>query len=1088
MAAIEEPFENKPLKRRSAFISWKLLAVVLALLVAVVVAIAITYKRRSPLEVGTSALIDAFSKRRLIEPRLSGGFKGGEFRPSRDDASGIGSADLDRARRLILDAVGRHDPGADAAYARLLLSEGEKLDEARKYLRLALASQPESAEVHNDLGVCLIQQGKIEDAIVAFEAALKYQADLPEALFNRALCFQRLLLRDAASEGYEQLLKNERQASWRKEIKQRQKEVSAPLAPSKLNAEIIAAFETALANGKADEAKRIASQNIEGITKHAAYDSSIEYLTEAVAGNTKQAEAALFKIELIGREFIEAKGDNSIADLARYLRDLPDDQRQSEITLIGDYIEAEKLFNVQKYSGLQPTLERLEKSFAERENHLFEFFSIYCEAGCNLVSVHLELSRDTYNRALAGIEKRTWPYREALTFMQLGIVHSRLGQDSEAVKDCEKALQLGQGLCFLEAKTLQFLGNPYGNMGDVDKALAALRESTRLYLTRGPSLKDIASNYLDIADLYRVRGDHSLAVLYAKQSLRYARQDSDANRAAQALAFTAVEHARVKQADQAEEQLRSAFDYLDSTDSSLKVFTKAFVLTHAGEMAAECDESARAVDYYSRAVELLETSEGNDLPLIEALRGRAEAHTQAGDFDSARQDLERAVGLIEHYREKITLGRDRSNFLDVRQSVYDQLIQLNINAFGRNAEAFDFSEQSHARTLLDDFSPSEGDAVGSALQSPEKPLKFADVKKALPEDMRLLAYSVTSERTYIFLITRAGIEVAQSSATTEILDRLVQDYVSGLRTKAPLDEIFEKGAKLYEYLIEPIKGKLADGKRLCIVPDKALHFLPFQALVDPLKRYLLYYHITYAPSASVFVRCRQESREKGTSKDEKILAVGNPKFNRDRFPLLGNLRDAEDEASELAALYAHRTVLIGKDATESDVVAALKECDVAHLAVHCLVDEGSPWLAALVLAGSNQENAIIAQSSPLNPSMNDGMLYLSEVRGFTLPRTRLVVLSACQSGLGQYYRGEGIVSLVRPFLALRVPMVVASLWAINSQATSSLMIEFHRNRKAAHVNMEAGEALRLAQSKMAASGPYQHPFYWAPFVAVGSSN
>src|SRR5687767_10971182 len=208
MAARENTFKTEPLKRRAAFISWRWFVIGSLVIIVLGVGALIAYKARgSPVERGTSALIDAFSRRRLIEPRLSGGFKGGEFNPSRDDASDIGVAELDRARGLIMDAVAKGDPRAELAYARLLLSEGERLDEARKYLRRAVASQPESADAHNDLGVCLIQQGKIEDAIEAFDDALKYQTDLPEALFNRALCFQRLLLRDAAGEDYERLLR-----------------------------------------------------------------------------------------------------------------------------------------------------------------------------------------------------------------------------------------------------------------------------------------------------------------------------------------------------------------------------------------------------------------------------------------------------------------------------------------------------------------------------------------------------------------------------------------------------------------------------------------------------------------------------------------------------------------------------------------------------------------------------------------------------------------------------------------------------------------------------------------------------------------
>ena len=96
----------------------------------------------------------------MIEPRLSGGFKCGEFKPPVDDMVGVKTEALEQARELITDAVARGDSSADLAYARLLLSKSEKLPEALKYLRGAVARAPESAEAHNDLGVCFVQQGK----------------------------------------------------------------------------------------------------------------------------------------------------------------------------------------------------------------------------------------------------------------------------------------------------------------------------------------------------------------------------------------------------------------------------------------------------------------------------------------------------------------------------------------------------------------------------------------------------------------------------------------------------------------------------------------------------------------------------------------------------------------------------------------------------------------------------------------------------------------------------------------------------------------------------------------------------------------
>src|SRR4030095_2129631 len=95
--------------------------------------------------------------------------------------------------------MARDESSARVPYARLLISKSEKLPEAQKYLRRALASAPENPEAHNDLGVCLIEQGKLEDAIAAFDSSLQLKPDMPEALFNRALCYQRLLLKDPAA-------------------------------------------------------------------------------------------------------------------------------------------------------------------------------------------------------------------------------------------------------------------------------------------------------------------------------------------------------------------------------------------------------------------------------------------------------------------------------------------------------------------------------------------------------------------------------------------------------------------------------------------------------------------------------------------------------------------------------------------------------------------------------------------------------------------------------------------------------------------------------------------------------------------------
>ena len=216
--------------------------------------------------------------------------------------------------------------------------------------------------------------------------------------------------------------------------------------------------------------------------------------------------------------------------------------------------------------------------------------------------------------------------------------------------------------------------------------------------------------------------------------------------------------------------------------------------------------------------------------------------------------------------------------------------------------------------------------------------------------------------------------------------------------------------------------------------------------------------------------------------------------------------DSEGEAEKIRKFYSDDSIILAQDdATEERVLNAIKDCDVLHFALHVLVEERSPWLAAIVLTPPQKQEAdtaladgaraglpappglSLALSKEVSDDPNDGLLSLTEINNFGLTRTRLVILSGCQSGLGQYYRGEGMVSLVRPFLASNVPTVVASLWSVDSKATAALMVGFHEERKINH--LKAADALRAAQMRMA-YGPdaYRHPYYWASFIVVGGNN
>jgi CHAT domain-containing protein len=150
---------------------------------------------------------------------------------------------------------------------------------------------------------------------------------------------------------------------------------------------------------------------------------------------------------------------------------------------------------------------------------------------------------------------------------------------------------------------------------------------------------------------------------------------------------------------------------------------------------------------------------------------------------------------------------------------------------------------------------------------------------------------------------------------------------------------------------------------------------------------------------------------------------------------------------------------------------------VIHFATHYVIDPPSPLNSRLILSPEVQGAGASHQA--------DGVLQAFEIYGMKLHRTRLAVLSACQTGVERTYQGEGAIGVARSFISAGVPVVVASLWPVDSEATASLMIKFHEYRKINRVS--AAEALRMAQRDMliASEERLHKPYAWAGFVAFG---
>jgi CHAT domain-containing protein len=261
--------------------------------------------------------------------------------------------------------------------------------------------------------------------------------------------------------------------------------------------------------------------------------------------------------------------------------------------------------------------------------------------------------------------------------------------------------------------------------------------------------------------------------------------------------------------------------------------------------------------------------------------------------------------------------------------------------------------------------------------------------------------------------------------------------------------------ELYKLLIEPALQHVR-GKELLVIPHDVLHYLPFQALLSAQDKYLIQdYPIYYLSSASLM----QFTREKRRAGGDKALIMGNPSLGDEAY----NLRFAEREAKEVASVYPKSEVYVKEQASKQRAIALSPKNDVLHFAVHAELNENDPMGSALLLAGVGKD---------------DGRLKVGEIFSLDL-KAGLVVLSACETGLGKLSNGDELIGLTRAFIYAGTPSIVTTLWKVNDRASYELMKEFYQHLKTA----KKVEALQQAQLKTMKEFP--EPFYWAAYQLTG---
>ncbi|AFY60595.1 CHAT domain-containing tetratricopeptide repeat protein [Synechococcus sp. PCC 6312] len=324
-------------------------------------------------------------------------------------------------------------------------------------------------------------------------------------------------------------------------------------------------------------------------------------------------------------------------------------------------------------------------------------------------------------------------------------------------------------------------------------------------------------------------------------------------------------------------------------------------------------------------------------------------------------------------------------------------------------------------------------------------------------------------------------------------------------------------------LLEPIRAKLGTQvKHLLIAPDAELNLIPFAALVDAQNRYLIEtYQITYLTSGRDLLR-------PGTPSSNPPLIFANIDYDRPGVPsstptllaqgsssasgtrgvnqvsqelaklTFGRLPNTGPEAEAIKALLPAAKIFTGATATENQLKASVQPL-VLHLATHGFFQSNAVRKPTNVgdrairgvegeISGLPVENPLLrsglwlAGGNVRQSGKEDGILTALEVSGLDLQGTQLVVLSACQSGLGDVPTGEGVYGLRRAFVLAGAESQLSSLWIVGDAGTKELMIKYYENLLR---GQGRGEALRQAQLSFVKGTQYNNTYYWAAFIPTG---
>lgn len=686
----------------------------------------------------------------------------------------------------------------------------------------------------------------------------------------------------------------------------------------------------------------------------------------------------------------------------------------------------------------------------------------------------------------------------AIGYSNLAAIHI-LNSDFEAAREnIERSIKVREAIYGSDHPNLIDpkirLGNLYNqNLAQYDEARIHYQSALDIANERlGETHPDVTDIYLQIGKTYIEDGKYSNAEKYLDSAIKniYGSydfdQELDLDRAISnpltfvlALSYKARllkernEEISVKDYEHALMALEWAADLVDILQQSFKneasklqlVESNYSVYTDAVEIIAALYEETGSDAFKDRIFEIIEKSRSRvTLELIQKVNARNYAGVSEEILEEESNLNNQITRLQQHLFQEENEGLEKNSvrITALRDSIFQ-----------------------YKRKLEDEF-PSY-----YSLKYDQSVIDRREAQILLHDDEVALNYVLGTARAYVLVISKNDINLVELGETSEINSLVLKLKEQVLTNKT---EAYKKTAhELYEQLIQPLEEH-AYGKKLLVMADQTLHYLPFELLLKEVPDHNQFhrfpfiihdYTISYIPSVTLL----GEMKTRASEDPRNLLAVAP--FSNDIEPETREFMDhryADNVSPLLLTRYETRAIseqfasrrswneylrpqqtrlLLGNEATYSRFAGTnFTDYNFIHFATHAFINEESPEYSGILLYPEEG---------------NSGVAYVGDIYNMEF-NADLVVLGACRTGLGSIYKGEGLIGFTRAFIYAGASNLVVSMWKVSDQPTAYLMIDFYDLIRQGY---GYSEALRQAKLNLIEKPQFSDPVNWAAFTLIG---